>query len=240
MVDVPQFLILILTSISVYLQFQQLTFSAGLTLGALLGGLIGAIFTGLISILKDNFENNRKRHDDLIKTYSRLKGEKHVLAQLYSNVSSYAIYIENNEVLANFLKTNKYVDVSLANERRKKLESEELKIKTIHDEALIDLTKYMSKWWKDLTLIEVYSDNPQLSIYIKKYTKNIEDSVRAIEMFEESLASETKTNPFGDIVGQINPIWQTKKEMDLKVLINSLEASMEETLNKIDIFIKKE
>ena len=198
------------------------------------------MFTGLLSILRDNLENNRRRHDDLIKTYSRLKGEKHILAQLYSNVFSYAIYIENNEELVNFLKTGRYVDDPIAIERRRKLESEDLKIKTIHDEALSDLTEYMAKWWKDLTLIEVYSDNSQLSTHIKKYTKNIVASVRAIEMFKESLTSETKTNPFEDKFGQINSIWQTKKEMDLKVLINSLETSMEEALSEIEVYLQKE
>ena len=64
-----------------YLQFQQLNFSAGLTLGALLGGLIGAVFAGFISILRDLCENKRKRHNNQIQAHSNLLGCKHVLLQ---------------------------------------------------------------------------------------------------------------------------------------------------------------
>jgi hypothetical protein len=55
-----------LASILLFLQFQQLTFSAGLTLGALLGGLIGAILAGLIQMLRDYFENKRKKVVNLL------------------------------------------------------------------------------------------------------------------------------------------------------------------------------
>lgn len=243
MVDVPQFLILILTSISMYLQFQQLNFSAGLTLGALLGGLIGAIFTGSISMLRDYYENKRKRHNDKIqyrrnikekkiKLYSLIRSKKYLIKQLFVSVASYTIYIDNNNALSDWLNSSKYKDTPFAKQQIEKFAAEDLDLRNRLDHGLIDLAKARERIVVDIGLVEILFNDPRLTTFIS----TIETSETAIDNFIENSPIEIANGQFDVEVSpryQINPIWQTKKLNELKTLDLRLNTAIDKLVDEM-------
>jgi hypothetical protein len=66
-------------------QEQFFTFPVGLALGALLGG-----------IFVEYYGHKRKKDENKIKVYSRLKGEKPLVKELFESVASMNITIEHN------------------------------------------------------------------------------------------------------------------------------------------------
>jgi hypothetical protein len=77
-------------------QSQQYTFPLGLALG----GLIGAILTGLINIFRDHYEHRRKIINTQIKTYSQLIGRQRSRLQLYDAQFNAQIIGDYNDLLS--------------------------------------------------------------------------------------------------------------------------------------------
>jgi hypothetical protein len=77
-------------------QQPQYTFSLGLALG----GLIGAILTGLINIFRDHYDNIRKIQNSRIKTYSQLIGRQRSRLQMYDAQFNAQIIGDYNDSLS--------------------------------------------------------------------------------------------------------------------------------------------
>lgn len=229
----------ILTSILLLLQFQQLTFSTGLALGALLGGLIGAIFTGVIQLLRDYIENKRKKHADGIKIYSRLKGEAPVLRQLYSNLSSYAIFIEYRTKSSNYLTKSEHSNNAKVIEMINEMDKEKPDLVKLHNQTAIDIAKYKEKWHKDLALIEVYFNNHQFGTNLKRFADKVESSEDKILEDLKKMRIETVEVPvkvtFDPLTETIEfvKVWAPEKESHFEKLNKEFEDSMNQLLGEI-------
>jgi hypothetical protein len=208
-------------------QPQQLTFPVGLALGVLLGGLI-----------TEYYGHIRKTKENRIKVYSRLKGEKSVLSQLYKGVSSYAVRIEYRRALKYYLmemiesKCRDRPDIKKEIKREmERFEIEKQKLIESHDKAVTDLAKAEEKWYRDIGSAEIRFNNPRLL----NLAKEVEDSEKAIVTFMDNLKAENVDIEKGlsitavDI--KIDEKWQIEKEAYANELIDDYDKKINNLLD---------
>jgi hypothetical protein len=205
-------------------QQSQLTFPVGLAVGALLGGLITEYY-GHIRKLKEN----------RIKIYSRLRGEKNRVAQLFNSVASYNITIENNNALKSKLSMEHGNDPN-AIVRIRNIDRVDPDLRMLHDKRITDLDKVRERMEIDLGLAEIRFNNLQLDGFIS-IIENAED---ALDKFHNNLEIEIANGQFEANISPvspsgllIDPVWQTKKERDLKIHVTNLQHAIDGLLSEI-------
>jgi hypothetical protein len=181
---------------------QQLTFPVGLALGALLGGIISGVII-------EYYGHKKKVDEERIKVYSRLKGEKFLLSQLFQSTATYDIYIQVNNRLTNDLKTKDDI-----------IKQFDIELRRSFERWVIDLAKSRKRFWKDIGFTDILFDN----LNINEIAGTIEITENAIETFMDKLDEETKKDPFQ---------WQNEKLKELDGLIKNHKHSVDELLRAI-------
>lgn len=168
-------------------QQSSLTFPVGLALGALLGGIIGVVFAGL---MKDAME----RKKELVLAYSQLTGEKFSMIQGYADLLRLSLNVYYNKGLqkecekgANLSEGDIEKQKFYLDQRKKQEDENEYNIVKWEKKGL-DLVKIQKEIWSTIGLINAITTN-------KKVFELIED-IRKEEIslmgFQKQMIDATK------------------------------------------------
>jgi len=169
--------------ISVFLQQQSQQYPISFVL--VIGGILGALLTGIINIYILKLKNDQTTEANRIRTYSQLKGNKKTLQQTFMACGDYAAIIEFNQATKSYLE-EKYKDDPLAIEYIEKIEGIDPKVRQLHDRAIVDLTKARESWWKNVGLIQALCNDRDLVQELIESAKKIEICEKNIEDFIEN------------------------------------------------------
>jgi hypothetical protein len=208
-------------------QQSPLTFPVGLALGALLGGIIGVVFAGLMKYAME-------RKNDLILAYSQLTGKKFSMTQGYADVLRLSLYVYYNigiqKECEKAAKLNEGLDGAkqkfYLDQRTKKEEENEYNIAKFEKKGN-DLVKVQENFWKTIGIINAIASN-------KKVDELIEDIRKeeiSIMNFQQQIINETKEGlPDYTRDGSDFSAFKWRKEQEPK-----LDSHIQQFTGKVDL-----
>jgi hypothetical protein len=214
-----------------------LTFPVGLAIGVLLGAII-------INLI----EYSRKRNENKINVYSRLRGKQVLLLQLYRICGDYSINIKFHRGTINRIKRSEHItcndigDMEYSEETIKRLSIK-------FDERIIELAKIREKWWVEMGLAQtlfgnlIFKFDPQANNIQNADSSiirfvNFDSQANIIQNAELSITNFMNNEPDNIGIIIIDESWRIGEKKILKNLEDKLQKNIDILLEEIDRDLK--
>jgi hypothetical protein len=205
-------------------QQSPLTFPVGLAVGALLGGIIGVVFAGLMKYAMDQKNNLRQ-------AYSQLIGKKFVITAIYMNFLEIALF-----VYSNIGKKNEAENYDTPDKEKQIQKLDRDNEDNIHkyEKLGLDLIKDMESFWKIIGVISSINSSRKDDEIEDKLIEDIRLKQISLDKMQKEWIKETKKglpDSKPDANGLLVSHWQDKNRCELELRIELFE-------NAIDLLIE--